>query len=83
MNHFSAMLIVAALLSFPSASQQSSSSGVAAQSTTGMSKADDRNPIGFTSTQRQMIAWSIAGIAERQPSPQDFQPKPGRSCGTS
>ena len=24
-----------------------------------------------------MIAWSIAGIAEKQPSPQGFEPKPG------
>lgn len=84
MNHFSAVLIVAALLSFPAASQQSSSSGAAAQSTTGMSKADDRNPIGFASTQEQMIAWSIAGIAEKQPSPQGFEAGgQGRSCRTS
>lgn len=42
-----------------------------------MSKADETDPIGLTSTQRQMIAWSIAGLAEKQPSPQGFQPKPG------
>ncbi|WP_375157882.1 hypothetical protein [Bradyrhizobium sp. RDT46] len=77
MNRFSAVLIVAAMLSFPAAAQQTSSSGAGAQSTTGMSKADDRDPIGLTATQRQMIAWSIAGIAEKQPSPQGFEPKAG------
>ncbi|WP_156526931.1 hypothetical protein [Bradyrhizobium sp.] len=35
------------------------------------------SPIGLTSTQRQMIAWSIAALAEKQRSPQGFEPKPG------
>jgi hypothetical protein len=77
MNRSSVVLIVAAMLSFAAAAQTGLSPGAAAQSTTGMNKADDRDPIGLTSTQRQMIAWSIAGIAEKQPSPQGFEPKPG------
>lgn len=36
-----------------------------------------KDPIGLTATQRQMIAWSIAGIAEMQPVPPHFQPQPG------
>ncbi len=36
-----------------------------------------KDRIGLTATQRQMIAWSIAGFAEMQPVPQSFQPKPG------
>lgn len=42
-----------------------------------MGNAAEKDPIGLSSTQRQMIAWSIAGIAEKQPSPQGFQPKAG------
>lgn len=77
MTRFSAVLMVAALLPLPAAAQQGSSSGASAQSTAGTSKIDDRDPIGLTSTQRQMIAWSIAALAEKQPSPQGFEPKPG------
>ena len=77
MNRSSVVLTVAAMLSFAAAAQTGLSPGAAAQSTTGMNKADDRDPIGLTSTQRQMFAWSIAGIAEKQPSPQGFEPKPG------
>ncbi|WP_298252928.1 hypothetical protein [Bradyrhizobium sp.] len=36
-----------------------------------------KDRIGLTATQRQMIAWSIAGIAEMQPVPPDFRPQPG------
>lgn len=48
----SVVLIVAAMLSFAAAAQTGLSPGAAAQSTTGMNKADDRDPIGLTSTQR-------------------------------
>lgn len=75
MTRFSVVLIAATVLSLPAAAQQSS--GASEQPTTGISKADETDPIGLTSTQRQMIAWSIAGLAEKQPSPQGFQPKPG------
>jgi hypothetical protein len=57
--------------------QQGSCRGATDQATTGTSKPDERDPIGLTSTQRQMIAWSIAAIAEKQASPQGFLPKPG------
>ncbi|PSO21487.1 hypothetical protein [Bradyrhizobium sp. MOS003] len=77
MTRFSTVLIAATVLSFPAAAQPGSNPRANEQSTTGVSKPDERDPIGLTSTQRQMIAWSIAGIAEKQPSPQDFQPKPG------
>lgn len=77
MNRFSAALFAAALVSFPAIAQQSSGPGAADQATTGMSKPDERDPIGLTSTQRQMIAWSIAAIADKQASPQGFLPKPG------
>ncbi len=71
------MLIAAALVSAPAGAQQGPGSGAAAQSTTGMANAEQKDPIGLTSTERQMIAWSIAGIAQKQSSPQGFQPKPG------
>ena len=74
---FGFALMTAALLSFPAAAQQGQGSGAAGPATTGMSKRDERDPIGLTSTQRQMIAWSIAGVAEKQASPQGFQPKAG------
>ena len=77
MTRFLIAMFAAALLSFPAEAQQGTNSRASEQSTTGMSKPDERDPIGLTSTQRQMIAWSIAGIAEKQPSPRGFQPKPG------
>ena len=64
MPRFSVVLIAAAALSFPAAALQTS--GASGQSTTGMSKADEMDPIGLTSTGRQMVAWSIAGIAENR-----------------
>jgi hypothetical protein len=50
--HTAVVLIVAAILSFAAAAQTGLSPGAAAQSTTGINKADDRAPIGLTSTQR-------------------------------
>lgn len=69
--------LIAAALSLPAAAQQGPGSPGTDQTTTGMSKSADKDPIGLTPTQRQMFAWSIAGIAEKQASPQGFQPKPG------
>jgi hypothetical protein len=37
----------------------------------------EKDRIGLTATQRQMIAWSIAGLAEMQPVPSRFQPTLG------
>ncbi len=36
-----------------------------------------KDPLGLTETQRQMAAWSLAGIARIQPLPQGFEPKIG------
>jgi len=36
-----------------------------------------KDPIGLTATQRQMIAWSIAGFAHLQRLPQGFRPAIG------
>ena len=38
---------------------------------------EEMDAIGLTATQRQMIAWSIAGVAEKQSVPQGFRPAAG------
>ncbi len=44
---------------------------------TGALRSGGEDRIGLTATQRQMIAWSIAGLADVQPIPPDFQARAG------
>lgn len=84
MNRLVISMLVTAAVSFPATAQQptSTASSVVQHSRDAanvgnrtMSRGKDR--IGLTATQRQMIAWSIAGVADMQPVPPSFQPRPG------
>lgn len=69
-----ALIAVLGLSCSAFAQQGPAASGNAQQSTVGLGQSNEKDPIGLTPTQRQMIAWSIAGAAEKQKAPAGFQP---------
>lgn len=74
-----AVFLLAAAISLPVSAQQSAPT---VTNTVQHAKGDGTLPngkdrIGLTATQRQMIAWSIAGLADMQPVPPSFQPAQG------
>lgn len=81
MNRFATILLVTAVMSSPATAQQSvptaTDTARHAQGTTDGIVPNGKDRIGLTATQRQMIAWSIAGLADMQPVPPSFQPRLG------
>lgn len=81
MNRFAIIMLAAAFVSSSASAEYGTSptTGVAQRSRDDANGTmlNGKDPIGLTATQRQMIAWSIAGIAEMQPVPPHFQPQPG------
>lgn len=80
MNRLAIVLLVPAALSLPASAQQSAPASNVVQNVQDAAHGtvpSGKDRIGLTDTQRQMIAWSIAGFADMQPVPQNFQPKPG------
>ncbi|MGC2084444.1 MAG: hypothetical protein WA702_13935 [Bradyrhizobium sp.] len=81
MKQFAIILLATATVSLPASAQQSTTVATngaqQAQPTKGGAPPREKDRIGLTATQRQMIAWSIAGLAEMQPVPSRFQPTLG------
>ena len=73
MKRLAIALLATAAVSFSTSAQQSAPTAQDASRTAPQGK----DPIGLTATQRQMIAWSIAGFADIQPVPSSFRPKLG------
>ncbi len=82
MNRLAIVLLATATLSVAASAQQSAPT---ATNTTAQRAQDAPNGvaphrkdrIGLSATQRQMIAWSIAGLGQMQLVPPRFQPSPG------
>ncbi len=74
------IILATAALSFPADAQQPTPvvahTALARQTAQG-SAVTGKDPIGLSATQRQMIAWSIAGLADMQAVPQNFRPALG------
>jgi hypothetical protein len=81
MNRFAIIMLAAAFVSSSASAEYRTSptTGVAQRSRDDANGTmlNGKDSIGLTATQRQMIAWSIAGIAEMQPVPPHFQPQLG------
>ncbi len=82
MNTLVIVLLATAIISVPASAQQSAptTTDIATQATQDAANGtapQGKDRIGLTATQRQMIAWSIAGFADMQPVPPSFQPAPG------
>jgi len=84
MNRLVIGMLVTAAVSFPAIAKQPTSTATdVVQHSRDVANVGDgtmsngKDGIGLTATQRQMIAWSIAGLADMQPVPPSFQPRPG------
>ena len=71
--------MMATAVSLPASAQQpvTTTNAPQAQDASKGIVAGGKDRIGLTATQRQMIAWSIAGLADLQQVSSGFQPSPG------
>lgn len=72
-----AIVLLAAAVSHPATAQPSDSMPVESRAESPPETTQQKDQIGLTATQRQMIAWSVAGLAAIQPVPPSFQAVPG------
>jgi hypothetical protein len=78
MNKSAIILLAILVTSIPASAEQPATTDTThAQHGAGGSMAAAKDRIGLSATQRQMIAWSIAGLADMQPVPPSFRPSPG------
>ncbi len=82
MNRLAIVLLATAIISVSASAQQSApratdTTAQQAQDATNRIAPHRKDRIGLSATQRQMIAWSIAGLGHMQSVPPRFEPKSG------